>query len=204
MDSKELKNKSRYISLLLRHHPEKENLILDKNGYVSVSDLIRKLNISLEELDWIVENNDKKRFSYNQDKSMIKANQGHSIEVDLKLRRIVPPNILYHGTSTFNAENIFKSGLMKMSRHHVHLTNDYHTAHVVGLRYAKHQGNLWIIAVDAKEMNEDGFEFFKSENGVFFVDHVPSKYFIEDETKYLNAHTMTYFTRSDLFKKYKK
>lgn len=178
MNHKELKTKSRYISLLLRHQPEKENMILNKNGYVSVSDLINKLDITLEELDWIVDNNDKKRFSYNQDKSMIKANQGHSVKVELEAKRVIPPDVLFHGTSIVNNQSILDSGLKKMSRHHVHLTDNYQTAYDVGIRYAKYNNKVWIIAIDAKGMNGDGYEFLKTENGVYLTDHVSSKYFI--------------------------
>lgn len=179
MNTKELKDRSRYLSLLLRHQPEKENLVLDKNGYVEVDDLLNKLNLTYEELEWIVQNNDKKRFSFNEDNTKIKANQGHSVEVKLEAKKVAPPNILYHGTSIANKDAILDSGLKRMSRHHVHLTNDKNTAYNVGLRYAKYQNKVWMIAIDAKKMYNDGYEFFVTENNVFLTDHVPSKYFIE-------------------------
>lgn len=180
MDSKELKNKSRYLSLLLRHKPEKENLFLDEKGYVQVSELLSKLNLSMNELEWIVDNNDKKRFSFNENKTKLKANQGHSINIQLELKKIVPPNILFHGTTISNQNFIMKSGLKKMSRHHVHLTDNQATAHDVGIRYAKYNNKVWIVVVDAMKMYNDGYEFFKTENNVYLTDHVPCNYIIKD------------------------
>ncbi len=173
-----LKNIGRYMSLLLRHKPEKENLNIDSQGYVLVDELIEKLKITKEDINWIIDNNDKKRFTFNSDETMIRAAQGHSIDVDLKMKRILPPDILYHGTSIVNGENISKNGLIKMNRNHVHLTDNNKTAYDVGMRYAKYQNKLWIIEIDAKQMNKDGYEFFKSENGIYLTEEVPSKYFI--------------------------
>ena len=173
-----LKNKGRYMSLLLRHKPEKENLTLDEQGYVLVDDLIEKLDITISDLKWIVNNNDKKRFAFNSDETMIRAAQGHSINVNLKMKQILPPDILYHGTTITNSQEIAKSGLLKMGRNHVHLSDEKSTAYSVGLRYAKYINKIWIIEVDAKRMNADGYKFFKSENGVYLTDHVPSEYFL--------------------------
>ena len=176
--SKELKDIGRYMSLLLRHKPEKENLTIDSQGYVLVDDLIEKLEITFSDLKWIIDNNNKKRFVFNSDETMIRAAQGHSISVDLKMKRILPPDMLFHGTSLYNNGLISKGGLKKMSRNHVHLTDNVDTAKNVGMRYAKYQNKLWIITIDAKQMNADGFEFFKSENGVYLTEEVPSKYFL--------------------------
>ena len=176
--SKKLKNKGGYMSLLLRHKPEKENLNLDSQGYVLVDELIDKLKISKDDLDWIIGNNDKKRFVYNSNETMIRAAQGHSISVDLKMKRILPPDILYHGTSITNGDKISKSGLIKMNRNHVHLSDDRMTAYSVGMRYAKYQNKLWVIEINAKQMNADGYEFYKSENGVYLTDQVPPLYFL--------------------------
>jgi putative RNA 2'-phosphotransferase len=176
--SKILKDTGRYMSLLLRHKPERENLTLDEQGYVLVDELLEKLDITIDDLDWIVENNDKKRFVFNSDKTMIRAAQGHSISVDLKMKQILPPDILYHGTSITNGSEISKNGLLKMNRNHVHLTDNRNTAYSVGMRYAKYQNKIWIIEIDAKAMNADGYKFYRSENGVYLTDHVPSKYFI--------------------------
>ena len=170
-----LKNIGRYMSLLLRHKPEKENLNLDPQGYVLVDELIKKLKITEDDLHWIVDNNDKKRFSFNSDETMIRAAQGHSVGVDLKMKRILPPDILYHGTSITNGDKISKLGLKKMSRNHVHLTDDRQTAYTVGMRYAKYQNKIWMIEIDAQQMNADGHEFFKSENGVYLTEEVLPK-----------------------------
>jgi len=179
MNTKELKDKSRYLSLLLRHQPEKENLVLDKNGYTDVKILLTKIGLTLKDLIWIVDNNDKKRFAFNDDKSKIKATQGHSVEVKLEAKKIKPPDILYHGTTLDNKEKILKSGLSKMQRHHVHLTDNEDTAFNVGIRYAKYNNKVWLISIDAKGMNEDGHDFFITENGVYLTDHVPNRYFIK-------------------------
>lgn len=175
---KKLKDKGRYMSLLLRHSPEKESLNIDDQGYVLVTELVDKLKISEDDLHWIVDNNDKSRFKFNSDETMIRAAQGHSIKVDLKMKRILPPDVLYHGTSIANNMNISKGGLKKMNRNNVHMTDDRTTAYNVGMRYAKYENKIWIIEIDAKRMNADGFEFFKSENGVYLIEHVPQKYFL--------------------------
>lgn len=178
MNEKKLKNIGRYMSLLLRHKPEKENLTLDEQGYVLVDELIEKLGITISDLKWIVDNNNKKRFTFNSDETMIRAAQGHSIDVDLKMKQVLPPDVLYHGTSITNGAEINKSGLIKMNRNHVHLSDERQTAYDVGMRYAKYRNKIWIIGIDAKAMNRDGFKFFKSENGVYLTDHVPPEYFL--------------------------
>lgn len=173
IDEKELKRKGRYMSLLLRHQPEKEKLRLDERGYCSVDELCSKLDLTKEDLDWIVANNSKKRFSYNEDCTKIRANQGHSIKIKLDLVEITPPPILYHGTAKKYLSSIQKEGLKPMSRHHVHLSKDLETARQVGRRH----GMLRIIKIDAKRMHADGIQFYESENGVVLVDHVDVKYF---------------------------
>ena len=174
----ELLRIGKYMSLLLRHNPEKENLILDEYGYVSVKHLCNALKISKTELDFIVENNNKKRFAYkNKQKDFIRASQGHSINVKLDLIPIKPPPLLFHATTWKISEILFKEGLMKMSRHHVHLTDNLNTAIDVGLRYAKTKSNLLIIGVNSEKMWEDKYNFYKTENNVYLTDHVPSIYF---------------------------
>lgn len=185
------KDKSRYLTLLLRHKPEQEDLTLDANGYCDVDDLIYKLDISKLDLDDIVETNNKKRFEFNEDKTKIRATQGHSVEVDLNLKQILPPLILYHGTTIDNHKSIKKSGLKSMKRHHVHLTWDYMTAFDVALRYAKYKNKVIIYAIAAQEMNDDGFKFYKTSNNVFLVENVPYKYLsksniLNDELKKAN------------------
>jgi putative RNA 2'-phosphotransferase len=173
------------IAYLLRHNPE--DLVMDKNGYVSVSSLLNKVDITQQELDHIVDTNDKKRLAYNEDKSKIRASQGHSIKVDVQLKASRPPRVLYHGTTSESYEKIKKTGLDKMRRLHVHLTDDYKIAYSVGKRYSKYKEPI-VLEIDSAKMNTDGFKFFKSENDVWLTDNVPSKYIrvpeISDITDY--------------------
>ena len=174
---KQLKDKGRYMSLLLRHKPENENLQLDEYGFVLIENLLNALNITEEELNYIVESNNKQRFIFDEGHIKIRATQGHSIPIKLfQSTAVKPPHLLYHGTSVFNKTSILKSGLDKRQRHHVHLSEDKDTAINVGLRYAKTKTNLWIIEIEAKLMDFDGYKFYKTENGVWLTDHVPPKY----------------------------
>jgi putative RNA 2'-phosphotransferase len=176
MNNQRLKLFGKYLSLLLRHSPEKENLVVNKHGYVEVSELCFNLKINREELDWIVENDNKERFSYSDDEKMIRANQGHSFEVDYGYKLIEPPELLFHGTSFENKKSINKDGLLSMSRQHVHLTEDITTAKQVGLRHSKNLENLWLISINAKKMFQDGYQFYKSKNNVYLTNNVPPKY----------------------------
>lgn len=181
MDQKELNRIGKFISLILRHKPEIINLKLDKRGYGNVDDLIKGINLSKEIkytitkdiLKSIVDSDDKTRFSYSDDGRKIRANQGHSIDVDLGYEKMLPPNTLFHGTSSKSLESIYKSGIEKRNRHAVHLSQNLDTAVKVGSRH----GSVVIIEIDSKKMYEDGFDFYKSDNGVWLVDHVPVKYF---------------------------
>lgn len=168
-----LQKKSREMSYLLRHEPE--DLKMDKNGYVLVTDLLKKLNISLQDLEEIISDNDKKRFAFNNSKDMVRASQGHSIKVDLQLTAERPPRSLYHGTTEENYPKIMKTGLDKVKRLQVHLSDDYDTAYSVGKRYSKNKEPL-ILEIDSAKMNTDGFKFFKSANGVWLADYIPAKY----------------------------
>ena len=168
---------SKFLSLILRHAPGKIGLVLDENGWADVAELIDKsakkqMFFSAGELEEVVVTNDKQRFSYNADKTKIRANQGHSIEVELQLEKKTPPEILYHGTVARFLDRIRQEGLKKMNRHHVHLSGDKLTAEKVGSR----RGDAVILVVRSGEMAGDGFEFFFSENGVWLTDHVPMKY----------------------------
>lgn len=168
---KELIKKSKYLTKLLRHEPE--DLEIDKNGWVKTKDVIRKLTLSFQDLEKIVETDDKNRFSFDIHKKRIRANQGHSIDVDVELKEIVPPDILYHGTSSKYIDSIYKTGLEKRKRNHVHLSKDIETAEKVGKR---HGGNLIILEIDSKKMYEEGVKFFISENKVYLVEKVEKKY----------------------------
>jgi putative RNA 2'-phosphotransferase len=178
MEAKKIKKLSKYLSLILRHRPEKIKLQLDKNGWASVESLLEKVNAShvqfnKAELDFVVENNNKKRFSYNYNQTKIRANQGHSIDIELGYAPVEPPETLFHGTAKQFLTNIKAQGLQKMNRHHVHLSADKDTAINVGQRH----GVVTVLTVQSKAMYDAGYEFFLSTNGVWLTDHVPVEYF---------------------------
>ncbi|WP_421753326.1 RNA 2'-phosphotransferase [Croceimicrobium sp.] len=171
---------SKLLSLVLRHKPEAIGLKLDPNGWAEVDELLQKLAdykspMTIENLKSLVANSDKKQFVFSSDESKIRANQGHSIKVDLGLKAKVPPDVLYHGTALRNLESIKAQGLLKGNRHHVHLSADRDTARVVGQRY----GKPIVLKVKAAEMHKAGFEFYCSENGVWLCDAVPTQYIVE-------------------------
>lgn len=178
MNEKNIKRISKFLSLLLRHQPETIGLKLDKNGWAMVDELIEKSKrrnrtLSKEILKEVVATNDKKRFSFNEDETMIRANQGHSLKnIDLELKAIVPPEFLYHGTVPKFMQAIREKGLLKMSRQHVHLSQDLQTAMKVGSR----RGVPTILIVKSGEMHVKGFEFYQSKNGVWLTDHVPVEF----------------------------
>jgi putative RNA 2'-phosphotransferase len=178
MDKREAKHKSKFLSLVLRHRPEVIGLELDENGWASVDELLAKMaseaqkDFTFEELRYIVANNDKKRFAFSDDLRMIRANQGHSVKVDLSLKGKVPPGLLYHGTAIKNLESIRKAGLKKGQRHHVHLSADRDTAIKVGGRH----GKPVVLTIAAMNMYQSGIPFFLSENGVWLTDHVPVQF----------------------------
>ncbi len=168
---------SKYLSRHLRHQPDRIGIKLAPGGWVAVDELLaackkHQFPINRAQLNEVVANNDKKRFSFDSTGTLIRANQGHSIEVDLQLEPVVPPNVLYHGTSAGAVESILQTGLNKMSRHHVHLSSDIATAKAVGARH----GKPVVFTVDAATMHQAGYEFYCSENGVWLVDRVPPEY----------------------------
>ncbi len=174
MNDKRKTKISKFLSYVLRHQPQSIGLTLEKNGWASVIKILKndKVHLSFEELKEVVESNDKQRFSFNDDFSMIKANQGHSVSVELKFEEIIPPDTLYHGTAKHFLPAIQQNGLLKGKRHHVHLSKDISTASKVGKRH----GKLVIFAIDAKKMHQDGYKFFLSDNHVYLVDQVPTNY----------------------------
>jgi putative RNA 2'-phosphotransferase len=178
MLSKEQTTKiSRALSYVLRHNPSSINLQVDKNGWASVKDLLSKLKvngttISYDVLKYIVETNNKKRFRLNEDFSMIRASQGHSIEIDLNYMEKVPPAILYYGTAEKDLTAILQTGLQKMNRHHVHLSSDIETAMTVGRRH----GKPIVLLIAAQEMHQQGFIFFESDNNVWLTEVVPARF----------------------------
>jgi putative RNA 2'-phosphotransferase len=168
---------SKFLSLVLRHKPETISLHLDENGWADVSLLIEQLNnngfsISKEILQYIVKTNSKKRFAFNDDQTKIRASQGHSLDIELGYQASQPPAVLFHGTPESALDSIFKTGLEKRDRHHVHLSADRETAMRVGMRY----GKAVVLSINALQMFHDGFKFYESENHVWLTDHVPVKY----------------------------
>ena len=168
---------SKYLSFVLRHKPQAIGLELDPNGWARVDELIacaardgRKLTPEL--IAEVVATDPKQRYALSEDGARIRANQGHSVDVDLQLQEEEPPAVLFHGTARASLEAILAHGLKPMQRHHVHLSVDEPTAHAVGRRY----GEPVILRVDCAAMRVDGHAFFRSENGVWLTDTVPAKY----------------------------
>lgn len=169
-------NISKFISLLLRHKPEVLNLSMDEHGWVQTEELIagiaKKQYFTMEMLEEIVRTDEKNRYSFNEDKTLIRANQGHSIAVDVELEQAEPPEYLWHGTGEKFAASIEKEGLLPKSRLYVHLSTDKETAWKVGKRH----GNPVLYQVDCRRMVEDGFAFYRSANGVWLTKSVPVAY----------------------------
>lgn len=180
--SKQDVRKSKFLSLVLRHEPEKIGVQLDENGWIDVEVLLAALAahgkpLSRAELDQLVRENDKRRFAFNSDGRRIRANQGHSVEVDLALEAQTPPEKLYHGTVEKFLTSIFRGGLLKGERHHVHLSPNLETAVKVGER----RGKPIILEIASGQMHREGHSFFVSGNGVWLVDQVPPQYLIRLE-----------------------
>ena len=177
MSQDDLKSDSKFLSLVLRHQPEAIGLTLDAEGWADVDVLIaaagkHRRALSRERIARIVATSDKQRFKLSDDGQRIRANQGHSIEVDLKLTPRVPPAVLFHGTASRHLDSIRQTGLEKRSRQHVHLSPDEQTAIKVGQRH----GKPVVLAVQAGEMHAAGHVFYLSDNGVWLVDAVPSAF----------------------------
>jgi putative RNA 2'-phosphotransferase len=168
---------SKFLSLVLRHKPEEIGLQLDAQGWADVNDLITRANaagvtLNRQDVERLVANSDKKRFSLSDDGRFIRAAQGHSVEVDLKLEAAVPPPILFHGTATRFVASIQVEGLKPMSRQQVHLSLDEETARRVGGRH----GKPYVIVVDARAMSEAGYQFVQADNGVWLTDRAPPEF----------------------------
>ena len=170
------KNLGKFLSLILRHKPETIGISLDEYGWANVEELIEGINKSypfdMGSLEKIVEEDDKQRFSFSDDHKLIRANQGHSIDVDVELQELVPPAVLYHGTGEKYISSISKTGLISKTRLYVHLSIDPLTAKAVGERH----GVPYIYLVDAEKMVKDGYRFFLSKNGVWLTKEVPVEY----------------------------
>lgn len=172
---------SKYLSLILRHKPETIGISLDEHGWADVYDLIEGVQKKYPGFCWkvleeIVKTDNKQRYSFNDDCTLIRANQGHSIKVDVELKECEPLMYLYHGTARKFEESIDKNGLIPKSRLYVHLSKDIDTAFNVGLRHAKKKEDVLIYRVRAHAMWSKGHKFYLSENGVWLTDSVPAEY----------------------------
>jgi putative RNA 2'-phosphotransferase len=178
MTESQIKTASKMLSLVLRHEPQKLNLNMDTKGWVNVEELLlnfskKNFTMSFEDLAQIVAENNKKRFAFNDDKTKIRASQGHSLDfLEMDYLPIEPPEILYHGTSVDVVDIIKKEGIKKQSRQYVHLSQETETAKNVGGRH----GKPFIFTILAKKMHENGYIFYKSENGVWLTDFVPVEF----------------------------
>ncbi len=173
-----LKETSKFISLILRHKPETIGISLDEHGWADVQEMIQGINatgdhyLSEDLLEEIVRTDEKQRYSYNEDHTLIRANQGHSIPVDVELEKKTPPAVLYHGTGEKYTVSIDEQGLIPKSRLYVHLSSDVETAKKVGSRH----GKPVIYTVDCAAMAADGYPFYLSANSVWLTKEVPVKY----------------------------
>ncbi|MBE5934113.1 MAG: RNA 2'-phosphotransferase [Lachnospiraceae bacterium] len=182
--SKSLTELSKFISLILRHKPSAANIELDEYGWANVDELIAGINevdsknsIDMEKLEEIVRTDNKQRYSFNEDRTLIRANQGHSIPVDVKLEEVEPPEYLWHGTGQKYMESIDNEGLVPKSRLYVHLSGDEETAINVGKRH----GKLLMYKVLSGKMQNDGYKFYRSVNGVWLTKTVPAEYLEKQE-----------------------
>ena len=172
----DLTKTSRYIALILRHKPETIGITLDTHGWANVKELIKgvskKYPIDMDILEEIVRTDEKQRYSFNEDRTLIRANQGHSIPVDVELEEVEPPEYLYHGTATKYVDSILSDGLIPKSRLYVHLSGDKGTATNVGERH----GKPVIFRVRSKSMYLQGYQFYRSSNGVWMTKEVPTEF----------------------------
>ena len=171
-----LQETSEFISLILRHKPEEIGITLDEHGWANVDELIAGIAktriFDMSMIEEIVRTDEKQRYSFNEDKTLIRANQGHSIPVDVELEQKAPPEILYHGTGEKYVSSIEKQGLIPKSRLYVHLSADYDTAVKVGSRH----GKPVVYTVAAGEMHKNGYTFYLSVNGVWLTKSVPPQF----------------------------
>lgn len=174
---------SKYLCLLLRHHPELANIRMDASGWCDTHDVLRALKekfagITPTILQEIVGEDDKQRYSFSAHCETIRANQGHSVPVDLGLVDHVPPEFLFHGTAKRTLWLIQRDGLRPMDRQYVHLSNDIETAMAVGKRH----GDPVVLIVRAHDLHSAGHEFYQSENAVWLTSDVPVEYFLVHES----------------------
>ena len=166
---------SKKLSYLLRH----STAFIDDHGWAQVTSIIAELqkgwpDFTMDHLRKIVATDEKGRYSFDQGEKRIRANQGHSIPVDVDLKRMKPPAVLYHGTATRFLGSILAEGLTGQSRLYVHLSDSVETAVKVGQRH----GKPVVLSVDSARMVADGYEFYLSENGVWLTKQVPANYLV--------------------------
>lgn len=171
----------RFLSLVLRHNPGAAGISLDEHGWADVQELLAGVRrsgrqINMEKLERIVHENNKQRYSFNADHAKIRANQGHSLQVDVELTAVQPPRYLYHGTAARFLPAIQQEGIKKMSRQYVHLSGDFQTAMEVGRRH----GSPVVLTINAEAMAHDGVSFYQSENGVWLCEYVAPVYFFTE------------------------
>lgn len=175
-----LEHESKFLALILRHKPETINIRLDDHGWADVSELLTNwpdnMKITMEDLEFIVDTDNKQRYSFNDNKTLIRANQGHSVPVDVELEEKEPPAVLYHGTATRFENSIDKEGLKPQTRLYVHLSRDIDTAKNVGSRH----GKPVIYVVDSGKMYKDGYKFYLSTNNVWLTKEVPPTYLTKE------------------------
>ena len=175
---KRKKNTSKFISLILRHKPQTIGIDLDEHGWADVGELIDGVNhagghdLDIDLLEEIVRTDEKQRYSFNEDHTLIRANQGHSIPVDVELEERIPPDILYHGTGEKYVPSIDVQGLLPKGRLYVHLSSDTQTAKKVGSRH----GKPVVYQIDCRQMVKDGLRFYLSANKVWLTKAVPARY----------------------------
>ncbi|MFK7920328.1 MAG: RNA 2'-phosphotransferase [Bacteroidia bacterium] len=179
LPEKDARRIGKFISLVLRHRPQMIGIALDPEGWTEVEQLLTQLakhgtTINRQQLDYLAEHNNKTRARYSEDGLRIRAQQGHSIKVELDYEPVAPPEFLYHGTAERFVQSISQSGLNKRKRHHVHMSGDLETASQVGSRH----GKLVILEVEAARMHEDGYQFYCTPNQVWLTNMVPVEYLI--------------------------
>src|SRR6266576_7250074 len=177
MTDKQITKASKFLSLILRHEPERVGLKLGDAGWVGVDALLKAVNsqgvsLTLDQLKHIVATSDKKRFAFSEDGQRIRASQGHSVEIDLQYPPQTPPEILYHGTAVRFLDGIRQHGMQKMERHDVHLSAETKLTLQVGSRH----GKPVLLMIRASDMHRAGFVFRCSANGVWLGDHVPPQF----------------------------
>lgn len=172
-----LRSTSKFLSYVLRHHPDALGIELDKHGWVDIESLLtaahkQQKSWSRELIEEVVRSNDKQRFRISDDGQRIRANQGHSTGIDLALPSQEPPTVLYHGTADRNLDSILANGLLKRTRQHVHLSDHRDTARVVGSRH----GRAIVLQVASQTMHNHSHQFYRSDNGVWLTEHVPAEF----------------------------